>query len=307
MKKIVFLSLAFAGLAGTASAQLKAHLDIGFASKNDQFDKDGEREDFEDFGGTDEFLVPIVLGATYDVFHGLYLGADLSLLNRSVIDIDREKTSSFGVRELDLVAGYSGGLGMVDLDVQLGFKVDIGKLPDTPKGSADDADLVGNTGRTTSDNQHAVHLGLQALFKPLYGLSIGPRVAAVFHLAREVDPDDKLKAANSIQSGILVDAGLVVAGRINLGQIALLVGFDIGYLHQGETTVEDDNGKLTETPESDFYLLSLAPYFGVNFQQHTLKVSLSLPEEDAITGIPLIGKNVKITTVPATITYQFSM
>jgi hypothetical protein len=285
-----------------ASAQLRADLSVGFATISDSFDNKGERKDFKDPGtdgatqDTEDFLVPINIGLKYGFFRGLYAGAELSVLSISREDANRNKAgSAFGVRELDLAIGWRGNLAVIDLGIEAGFKIDLGKKPKDLK-----SDELG-----TSDNNHAFHVGIEVAKSLMPAFGVGVRLNSVIHLERDLEQDNK-----SVKSGTVIDPALFVFGEIGLNPIAVFYGIDLGFLYRTADEVNDEPVKATidgKQEELDHYLLHLGLHVGVRYGQHSLKVALSMEDEDATTGIPLMGKAMPAATVPVTISYGFRM
>ncbi|MBT9554432.1 MAG: hypothetical protein IV100_00330 [Myxococcales bacterium] len=301
-----FSLAAFSALAlfapALASAQLRADLSVGFASISDSFDNKGERKDFKDPGPdgatqkTEDFLVPINIGLKYGFFRGLYAGAELSVLSISSEDANREnKKSAFGVRELDLAIGWRGNLAVIDLGIEAGFKIDLGKKPKDLKTDE----------LATSDNNHAFHIGLEIGKSLMPAFGVGVRLNSVIHLERDLEQNN-----TSVKSGVVVDPALFIYGEIGLNPIAVFYGLDLGFLYRTADETNDVPQEATidgKTDELDHYLLHLGLHVGVRYGAHSLKVALSMEDEDATTGIPLIGKAIPAATVPVTISYGFRM
>jgi hypothetical protein len=285
-----------------ASAQLRADLSVGFATISDSFDNKGERKDFKDPGTdgatqvTEDFLVPINIGLKYGFFRGLYAGAELSVLSISSEDANRSnKKSAFGVRELDLALGWRGNLAVIDLGIEAGFKIDLGKKPKDLK-----SDELG-----TSDNNHAFHVGIEVAKSLMPAFGVGVRLNSVIHLERDLEQNN-----TSVKSGTVIDPALFVFGEIGLNPIAVFYGIDLGFLYRTADEVNDEPVKATidgKEEELDHYLLHLGLHVGVRYGAHSLKVALNMEDEDATTGIPLIGKAMPAATVPVTISYGFRM
>ncbi len=283
-------------LAGTASAQLNARLTVGYQPLSEAFDNDGDRDSID--RPVQETLVPVNIAADYTFFAGLYAGAELSLLyrdfpNYEVGGVEKDR-GAFGISELDLKVGW-GGSFVVDVGIEAGFKFDLGKHP----GDLEE-DKV-----TTSDNNHAFHIGGNVGFSVLPMLSLGARINLVLPLEREVRNAADIEEDR--QSGTVVDAAATVGGSVGLGGVSLLYGVDLAFFYQGALRVNGDVAGQINGEDPTINMFHVIPMVGVGFGKHRVKLTLGAFGEDAMLGIPLFGKNISFATVPVSVTYGFAM
>ncbi|MFT5430335.1 MAG: hypothetical protein ACI9OJ_001009 [Myxococcota bacterium] len=270
-----------------AYAQVKAHASIGFATHDRVFNNDAERVDAGrvDAGAGATSLtttdVSIMLGASYDVFKGVYVGADVNIVHRNVTStsgtVDTLK-KRFDIRELHINAGYALDTDVFKLDLGLGFKVDLGKQED-----------LRATEIAVSDGHHAFKAHIRGLAN-LGTVSLGARVDVVLPFSREQSQNvNGVLSSFNAERGAVVDPALIV--KFGVGIVTF--GLDVGVLYHAE---DARSGIAVE--DSNFYVLHAIPSVGLNFEGHELTFALGFQDEDYMLGIPLTGKNHKAPEIP---------
>lgn len=265
-------------VAAPAAAQVKANASIGFSHHTKVFNKDGER--VEVGSGNEVALtdISITLGAAYDIWMGLYAGADLNIVHRSqdttagLVTTNRKR---FDIREIHLNLGYAADLGLMSVDVGAGFKIDVAKQEDL---AADEL--------AVSDSNHAFKAHVMG--KANLGVAgIGAHLGIVVPFEREIK--NRAGTLTRFENGVVVDPRLL----LHFGFSMVSVGLDLGLIYRGNTTT---NGVVNQ--DSDLYVLHVIPHVGVNFGGHSVTFAMGFQDEDYMLGIPIVGKNHKAPEIP---------
>ncbi len=251
------------------------HASLGWGQVKQTYDVDGNAQDLPNNGSLS--VLNLHLGGMYNLvslpMQRIFVGGGLHLQQRS-------QSATVANQEVSLSSGFAPqgvavfvGLGGPMYSAKLGFLTDLG-----PEG---DPNVLAN-----SDRQHAMFVKLGAhLPNPM--LALGGFVQYFLTLSRT-------------ENNISMDNGdwLIVGGRVGyripLGEVGLVLSYIL-------RTSMKANGQ--DIPDSDGYMLSLAPYLRLALPMSPVSFMLKLAAFDEYTyyGLSLAGKNMPVTRLGFTL------
>ena len=266
---VVFLS-AMLLVPALASAQTEAKVGLGFTRYDKLFDRNMDRRET----GSTVTDMSIILGLKQDIALGLYSGAELSMAYRDIESAGRS-LNRFDVREVTLNLGYAMNLAVVDFDLGIGFKFDVGRQG---------IDLTSEV--PVSDGFYNFLAHAKARFN-LGVFNIGARLNAVIPFER-----------NNLNPGTLVEPALLLGVSVGIVRI----GLDFALAYRTEPSI---NGNTVAG--GDAWIFHALPSVGVHFGNQSLTFALAYQSEDFNLGIPLIGKSAVAPEIPPmSLTYRGS-